>query len=160
MEVLALNNLLIPASYPHKASRGSWVEKHLRAISAYIHDGQSWLLAPKQDTLENLRRDFHRLAQIYITGLYGEFNPEEVIHSLEDKKGILKIPTTFKFIGYFLPPLIMIFILINPSMNPGFNEDLLTLFFMSWLLIGIDRYLNLGIIESILNLAKGLKDLN
>lgn len=159
MEILASTNLLIPASYPHRASRKSWVEQHFKAISAYIHDRQCWLLTPKENTLENLRNDFHGLTRIYISGLYGEFASEKILAD-KNKDILSQTPKILKVIGYFLPPFIIVFILINPSINPGLNEDLLSLFFMAWLLIGIDRYLNLGVVESVLDLARGLKDLS
>lgn len=160
MEVLALNTLLIPVGYPYRTSRNDWVERHFKVISSYIRDRESWLLAPQQNTLENLRDDFYRLTKFYLIGLYGEFRLEEVGSRLEEnQKFSNQVSKTFRLIGYLLPPSLMLIILANPSINPGFNEDLLSLFCMAWILIGIDRYLNLGIIDSTLTLAKGLKDL-
>lgn len=159
IEYLSRMCLLLPSDYRQRVPDQRWIKQHFTGISNYIKVRQSWLYAPQSHTLEDLRSDFHKLSKMFLTGLYGEFH-SEVMLAPEREPRFGKLSRLLQTAGYLIPLFAMGFILLNPAINPGFNLDLLSLFFMAWLLIGIDRYLNLGILDSVLNLVRGLKDLS
>ena len=159
MERLTFATQLIPSRYPHKSSRQNRVKIHFRAISLYIHERQSQLYDPQKTTLRDLRNDFDNLARIYIAGAYGEFDSSSLLSLKEEEKQSLLLKVT-RITIYFLILAFMGIMLLNPVLLPGVNRDSLSLFFLAWLLIGIDRYFELGILEAVLNMAKGLKGLS
>lgn len=116
---------------------------------------KSWLYAPQSHTLEDLRHDFSELARIFCTGLYGEFQPED-LPVPEKRTGVSRFFRILQTLGFVVPLAVMGFFLLNPTVNPDLDRSLVWIFFISWLMIGIDRYLNLGILDPILNFAKGL----
>ncbi|MEM6433096.1 MAG: hypothetical protein AAF773_04440 [Cyanobacteria bacterium P01_D01_bin.115] len=159
MEYLSKMCLLLPSGYRQGLSEQRWIKQHFKGISYYIKVRQSWLYVPQSHTLEDLRSDFSKLAKVFVTGLYGEFQPED-LPAPEKNTRISRFFRSLQVVGYLLPLLVMGFLILNPAVNPDLGIGLIWIFFISWLIIGLDRYLNLGILDPILNTAKGLKSLS
>ena len=164
MSYLSSISLLIPKQYPSNRYRRSWINNQFRSISAFIQDRQSWLYAPGETTLQDLRRDYHMLAKMYIDGSYGsfpyseEFQPEPVPVRQQQSQ------TIAQWLGFLLPLglIVSAFFFPNSLPTPLQSPEIQEVFIWlgtTWLLIGIDKYLNLGVLDSIVDLASGLKGL-
>jgi hypothetical protein len=167
MEYLARVTMLISFHYGiGKSSNQKWIQKHFQNISYYIRERRRWLIAPNETTLDDLRRDFRKLAYYYLTGKYGAWEwqsfefPTEVVKQTRFQKiqGNL-----VRFFGITLPLLIMAFYILFPDKFPNPDAEILKnlpYIFIAWLLVSLDITLKLGVIESLTKLITGLKDLS
>ena len=72
MDYLARITMLIPLHYGMgRSGNQKWIQQHFQNISYYIRERRRWLIAPNETTLDDLRRDFRKLAYYYLTGKYG-----------------------------------------------------------------------------------------
>jgi hypothetical protein len=72
MDYLARVTMLVPLHYGMgRSGNQKWIEQHFQNISYYIRERRRWLIAPNETTLDDLRRDFRKLAYYYLTGKYG-----------------------------------------------------------------------------------------
>ncbi|MEM9808699.1 MAG: hypothetical protein AAF959_25870 [Cyanobacteria bacterium P01_D01_bin.56] len=164
MTYLSSMSLLIPNTYLGNRYRKEWVNNQFRSISAFIQDRQSWLYAPGGNTLQDLRRDFHMLVQMYIDGTYGTFPHSEEFwpKAVPDRKQWLQAIT--QLIGFLIPLGLIVSVFIFPGSLPTSlqSPEIQGAFIWvgtAWLFLGIDRYLNFGVLDSIVDLASGLKGL-
>ncbi|MEB3193349.1 MAG: hypothetical protein VKL42_23650 [Snowella sp.] len=167
MEYLARVTMLIPWRYSiGKSNNQKWIQKHFQNISYYIRERRRWLIAPNETTLDDLRRDFRKLAYYYLTGKYGAWEwqsfelPTEVIKQTRFQK---IQGTLIRFFGIILPLLIIVSCIVFRSKFPILDEDILkNLFYLCicWLFVSLDITLKLGFIESLTKLITGLKDLS
>ncbi|NEQ99011.1 MAG: hypothetical protein F6K30_20220 [Cyanothece sp. SIO2G6] len=164
MDYLASMSLLIPNHYPGHRHRKAWVNNQFRSISAFIHDRQSWLYAPGATTLQDLRRDFHMLARMYVDGSYGAFPHSEEFwpKPVPTRKRWLSVIA--QGIIFFVPLGLIVLALAFPGRLPTplqvpEIQQALVWVGIAWLLLGIDKYLNLEVLDSIVDLASGLKGL-
>lgn len=167
MDYLARVTMLIPWRYSMgRSSNQKWIQKHFQNISYYIRERRRWLIAPNETTLDDLRRDFRKLAYYYLTGKYGAWEwqsfelPTEVIKQTRFQK---VQGTLIRFFGIALPLLIMAFYIVFPDKFPNPNAEVLKnlpYIFIAWLLVSLDITLKLGVIESLTKLITGLKDLS
>jgi hypothetical protein len=165
MEYLSKINLILETRI--NSRKVEWLENHFKNIYEYIQERRRWVVSPTRNTLNDLRRDFIFLANIYVSGQYGEFKWEEPFTETKktqktDKLSILKL--FVKFLGITFPLLIMGLYLYDPNkfflkaMDVEY-KDPVTYIFLAWLLISVDITLKLGIVESLVKLAQGLRDL-
>ncbi|RUR83141.1 hypothetical protein ACF3DV_29280 [Chlorogloeopsis fritschii PCC 9212] len=166
-ERLAYLTRLIPFKYPYKNYS---ISQHFINISELIREKGKLLFIPTESTLPNLRNDFYKLAGIFITGYYGNFNilfPEFQIVSVEPtplktKKGG-KLIYLIQGIGFMIPLIVLVCLMVLPNLENFLhikpNYELLFLLSISWLLLGIDSYLKLGVTKSFIDFVKGLKEL-
>ena len=164
MNYLSSMSLFIPNNYLGNRYRKEWVNNQFKSISAFIQDRQSWLYAPGQDTLQDLRHDFHMLAQMYIDGSYGTFPRSGEFWPIAVPVRRQWLRDIARLIGFLIPLGLIISILIFPDSLPPFLQspeiqDAFIWVGTAWLFIGIDRYLNFGVLDSIVDLASGLKGL-
>ncbi len=142
------------------SSDQTWVNNHFESMAVYILERGRWLIAPTECTIVDLKNDFNKLAKIFITGNYGDFEwikkPEEAQTKIDWKQRVLLEIPRISSIG--IP-----FILLIPGVNKYFftanQQNILSLVLVAWLLACIDITLKLGIIKSVIELMKGIKDL-
>ncbi len=163
MDYLARVTTLIPWHYGiGKPSNQKWIQQHFQNISYYIRERRRWLIAPNETTLDDLRKDFRKLAYYYLTGKYGawqwqSFDLEtEVIKQTQFQK---IQGTLIRFFGIALPLFVMAFFIIFSKNFPDHKEILnnLPYIFIAWLLVSLDITLKLGVIESLTKLITGLQ---
>lgn len=138
----------------------SWVDSHFSAMSSYCRERERWIAAPTKTTLATLTHDFSYLAEIFITGNYGDFSWQASEINQNQPSRLRQVAKFFtRFIGLAVPLLLMGLYLINPDLFPFLIIDkvVLTYVFISWLLISIDVILGLGVVKELANVAKTLK---
>jgi hypothetical protein len=167
MDYLARVTMLIPLHYGiGKPSNEKWIQQHFQNISYYIRERRRWLIAPNETTLDDLRRDFRKLAYYYLTGKYGawEWQSFELPTEVSKQTRFQKIQgNLIRFIVVTVPLLIMAFYILFPSKFPNPNAKILEnlpVIFIAWFFVSLDVNLKLGIIESLVKLISGLKDLS
>jgi hypothetical protein len=167
MDYLARVTMLIPWHYSiRKSSNQKWIEQHFQNIAYYIRERRRWLIAPNETTLDDLRRDFRKLAYYYLTGKYGawEWQSFELTNEVVKQTRFQKIRGNLvRFFGITLPLLIMAFYILFPDKFPNPDAEILKnlpYIFIAWLLVSLDITLKLGVIESLTKLITGLKDLS
>jgi hypothetical protein len=153
---------LAPKSRDEATQR--WVWKHFKEMELFIRKRERWIMVPSSSTLASLRRDFLRLAPIYITRQYGVFEWENLYREPgEDtsdwKDHLLKWLKTL--VGFIIPLALMGLYLWNPDLFPAvqFDAETVGLVFVAWLLLGLDVVFDLGVVSGLVELAKGIKDL-
>ncbi len=144
-------------------SNQDWSKEHFHRLSNFVNEREKWVISPNESTLDDLRTDFYLIAKILASGNYGEFKWEYAgeikVNEQVDSKNSYKI-FVLKFVGLVLPLLTLLFLIFYPQYLPnGVDVNLVTLIFISWLLITIDSLLKLGVIAGIVNLAKEIKNL-
>jgi hypothetical protein len=165
MDDLARNTLLLEARYSAGSNvTQNWVESHFKKMESYIRERERWVIAPADTTLGSLRRDFYRLATIYATANYGNFIWPEEERKPEETKSMqvrLLLGELLDFLGILLPLAIIGFLLWQPTLLEALNieANALALVFLAWLLLSIDRKLKLGVVDGLVGLAKGIKEL-
>jgi hypothetical protein len=161
---LARNTLLMPLRYASKSrDNQNWVHKHFKNMELYIRERERWAIAPKETTLSKLRADFYKLVPVYLTGSYGDFDwmeeraPKEVVLTRR-QRFVAAFP---RMMGFLLPILIMGYFLWRPAQAEamGLKGSVIAIILISWVLLTIDTVLRLGVVASLVNLAKGIKDL-
>lgn len=163
---LSRMTLLLGGRYAIRSeSNHAWVFRHFKEMELYVHERARWSVAPDDSTLDNLRRDFRALAPIYITGLYGDFEWRNLYAAPERPHGGLlrrALTNALRFVGLVLPLVLMGFYLLRPDKFPFIPKEsskIITLIFISWLLLVLDSSLKLGVVAQLTGLAKGIKDL-
>lgn len=167
MSYLSRVTTLIPWHYSiGKSVSQQWIQQHFQNMAYYILERRRWLVAPNKATIDNLRKNFYDLAYYYFTEEYGSWEwqffqmPAEVIKQTRFQK-IKKI--SVRFIGITLPLIIMALYILFPAKLPNSNAEInknLPYIFIAWLLVSLDITLKLGVIESLVKLITGLKDLS
>ncbi len=165
MDDLARNTLLLAARYSAGSNANqNWVEGHFKKMESYIRERERWVITPTDTTLGSLRRDFYRLATVYATANYGNFIWPEEERKPEETKPMrvrLLLGELLRFSGILLPLAVIGFLLWQPALLEALNieANALALVFLAWLLLSIDAKLKLGVVDSIVGLAKGIKEL-
>ena len=134
----------------------------LRSIEAFIHERENWVITPKKNSLELLRKDFDKLALILISGQYGEFKSKKKIMVRE----VAPTPPTFtdkilQAIFFLFPYGLILVLYFKPEFisNLGLNYTTVFLVIIAWILLTIDIRLKLGFVERVAGLAKTMKEL-
>lgn len=167
MDYLARVTMLIPWHYSMgRNANQKWIQQHFQNIAYYIRERRRWLIAPNETTLDDLRKDFRKLAYYYLTGKYGawEWQSFELPTEVVKQTRFQKIQgTLIRFFGILLPLVIMGLLMLFPDKFPNLDLDVkskVPYVFIGWLLVSIDVTLKLGVIESLTKLITGLKDLS
>lgn len=163
---LSRMTLLLASRYATRSeSNQSWVFRHFKEMELYLREHERWAIAPTDSTLADLRRDFRQLAPLYITGQYGAFEWRNLFTAPEiSPYGLMRRVLTgvLRFIGIVLPLILMGLYLLRPDKFPFIppeSRKIITLIFISWLLLVLDSSLKLGVVAQLTSLAKGIKDL-
>jgi hypothetical protein len=166
IDYLARKTLLLTSRYLYtSATNRSWVYNHFRHMESFIRERERWVFAPDSTTLETLRDDFHRLLfEVYLGGNYGNFSWTEQTPASSQSHNIWKSQIQDfapRILGVLLPVLLLVLLLWNPTSLYfiGLDNNMLSLILISWFLLSLDAVLKLGIIASLVSIAKGIKDL-
>lgn len=134
----------------------------LRSIEAFVRERENWVITPKKNTLELLRRDFDKLALLLISGQYGEFKPK-VRHKTKET---IAVPATFTdrvmtALFFLFPYGILLVLYFKPEYIASLGLNITTTFLVAivWILLTIDAHLKLGFVERAAGLAKTMKEL-
>lgn len=167
MAYLARVTTLIPWHYSiGKSASQQWIQQHFQNMAHYILERRRWLIAPNRTTLQSLRENFYDLAYYYLAEEYCSWEwhflqvPSEGIKQTRSQK-IREI--SVRFVGITLPLVIMALYILFPEKLPNPNVEInknLPYIFIAWLLVSLDITLKLGVIESLVKLVTGLKDLS
>lgn len=171
VEHLSRLTLLIPQSYKIRSKfHQQWLENHFQSLSNYLQERVRWIAAPTENTLCQLRDEFYQIAHLYITGEYGLFDwDSNIILEKSAKSGWQQnlVSVLIRLMGIVIPLGLMgtyIFVPteIREKLFPGITIETnnVAYIFTAWLLITIDITLKLGVVESIIEVAKGLRDLS
>ncbi len=167
---LAKRVQLLGIAYRNNSPHNSkWIQNHFDDLSEYIRERERWAIAPRQGTLSSLRTDFYGLAEIFVSGNFGEYDwkkpstdGSDNLESSTNKKSLLSIGgKIIRLIGYITPIFLIGLYLWNPNNFPiiNLNRDVATIVLLAWILLSLDIGLNLGIVTSLITLAKDIKDL-
>jgi hypothetical protein len=164
MDYLSKINLILETRINSKSN--VWVDDHFKNIYEYIQERRRWVASPTKNTLNDLRRDFIFLGNIYVSGQYGEFKWENLSLKTKNSKESNKL-NLLKLSGRFLGislPLLMMGLYLSPSTSSWFHginipKNTVTYVFFAWFLISLDITLKLGIVESLVKFAQGLREL-
>jgi len=137
---------------------------HFKKIKQFIVEREKSIVIPTKKTSAELQKDFQYLAKIYISGNYGEFDKlsdraVEELPELTISQRILNILT--RGLGVVIPIGAMTYLFLQPSLMENLRIDptVLSLILMAWLLLAIDNFFKLGIVSSIMGLAREIRDL-
>lgn len=135
----------------------------LKNIELFVREREGWVIAPKRNTLEILRKDFNKLALVLINGHYGEFKPKS-----NKKQKETTTPPSLSFtdklvrgIATLFPYGILAILYFKPDFikNTGLDINTAFLVAIAWILLTIDARLKLGLVDRIAGLAKTMKEL-
>jgi hypothetical protein len=161
---LAQNTMLLPLCFRSTdAATQRKTFKHFKELESFVRERERWAIAPAEQTLADLRRDFKALASIYITGRYGLFHWQDA--GVEEPapesrwKGVSA--ALLRLVGVVLPLGLMGAYLWKSALFPGVDVDkkVVGLIFIAWLLLALDAGLKLGVVSQLTSIAKGIKDL-
>lgn len=154
----------------------SWLPSHFLALYAFVLERKRWAISPQTTTLHDLQKDLMNLCPIFVSRMYGEFHDYSDYQKwVDDNKHILVSKKSWyqnslfllrRFFGLIFPLIVMGYIIVQDKYPFLSNTDvddsvhkIITYVFFAWFIIGIDVVLSLGVVDSILKAAKGLKDL-
>lgn len=135
----------------------------LKNIELFVREREGWVITPKRNTLEILRKDFDKLAVLLINGCYGEFKSKAM---KKPKETATLPPLTFsekllRTIFTLFPYAILVILYIKPEYMKNIGLDITTTFLVAvaWILLTIDAKLKLGLVDRVAGLAKTMKEL-
>jgi hypothetical protein len=165
VRILERNIQLIPLCFSSGSSQNDlWVYSYFKKMESYVREREKWVITPNEKTLKTLREDFSTLAEIMISGNYGEFILKE---QERDEEPDQNLPTSTKYtsllrlLATILPFILLITIFVFPNaINAlGIDNNILALFLLAWLLLAIDSSLMLGIMDNATTVIKTLREL-
>jgi hypothetical protein len=163
IRILRRNVLLLSQTFiSTNSGNNEEAVRQLKNIEAYIREREGWLIIPKKNTLESLRKDFDKLALVLICGQFGEFKPK----TKRNTKEVVQHPLTLtdkllRAIGVVFPYFILVVLYFKPELVKNIGLDVTTAFLVAiaWILLTIDVRLNLGLVEHVTGLVKTVKEL-
>jgi hypothetical protein len=161
MDDLARNTLLI-ALKGERQGEGSWTNQHFSNLASYIRKRQQWVIAPMPTTLGDLRSDFYQLAAIYLAGNYGAFVwPPERDQQTGPQQGHL-VAGLLRILGFIVPLAVLALLIFEKGRWEILRDvptNTLWLILIAWVLLSIDTGLKLGVVSSVIALAKSIREL-
>jgi hypothetical protein len=156
---------LLSVTFPSDGDRMSeWSRKHFQSIELYVCEVEQAVIAPKYNTLIDLRENMKPLIEMFVFSQYGNDLWKGSPPDLET----VKEPTAvkrFSVIGKILSPVIPFALLIAGHFLPEFLEKLSfekEMFFLlvgAWFILALDSSIGLGIIDKVLRTAKEVRGL-
>jgi hypothetical protein len=132
-------------------------------MSKFIEEREFSVITPTEKTLDSLRKDFSNFVSIMITGQYGRFRfRKEKPSKPEVIRPAGVINNTFRLVATLAPFILLMSIFVFPSyyIQIGIDSNWVLLASLIWILLILDTYLKLGIIERATGILKTMKDLN
>lgn len=160
---LAKHISLLALSYRgyHEASK-KWIKERFDRVISYVISRQCSIVAPINTTLDDLRKDFYKLTLIFITGNYGELGSMDIVEKEKSSDLSPKFPVSIlRFVGFILPIVLFSLYLWHPDFFPfiSIDKNIITLTLLAWLMLSIDSFFKLGIVASLVDLMKAVKEL-
>jgi hypothetical protein len=144
-------------------SMREWTLQYFKTMQKYVRQLELWIIAPKSDTLQSLRKDFYTMAGILLYGNYAQMDWAALTSEdqVKQKTSVQRLGSTVqRFIGIGLPILLLYVVIFYPGIIPaGIGFDKISIVAIAWFLIAIDANLKLGVIDRILEIAKAIKEL-
>lgn len=166
MNFLANRLILMGMNYPGSDEfNKNWMYQYFCKISRFVRERERLVIAPRENSLDQLRQDFVRLGKMFSSGEYGSFDVQVAeIEKGEHKHTSLLARVTSLIIGIAsiaLPILALSFMITAPEVFSQLNINRDAVFYISiaWLLLALDRLFGMGIVESFLSLLKATKEL-
>jgi hypothetical protein len=164
LRILARNILLLPYCYesPYDANN-AWASEYFKVMAGRVREYERWVIAPKENTLSDLRKEINELTHMFISRNFGSVSyelppvPEIIPQSRQSQFARLIV----RFIGVAIPGFILVILYLYPIQvsNTGLDKNIVGLIALAWILLTIDASLGLGVVEKISGLAKAIKDL-
>jgi hypothetical protein len=166
--IRTLKKYLVLLSYQYAGSNpptNSWADRQFKLIKRFVEEKEWQITAPLTDTHSKILGELQSLVEILMTARYGDFkfkstatasNEEPVMNHLSHIfRGVLKL------LGIITPLLLLIGIYFFPEQfrTLGFDNKVVALVCLAWLLLAIDINLNLGIAERVGELVKAFREL-
>lgn len=161
IQTLRRNIVLLSAMFSNK--NDTWPTAHFRKMEQFVSERERWAIAPQEQTLADLRQDFSAFLEILVTGEYGKFEWDDsedltLATPEAEQKPAERIA---RFLASILPFVLLLILFIFPAQIKaiGFDNNIVGLFLLAWLLLAIDSSLKLGMVERASAFAKTIKDL-
>lgn len=156
---------LLSVTFPSEGDRmREWSRKHFKSIELYVREVEQAVIAPKSNTLIDLRETMKPLIELFVFSQYGndlwKGSPPDLEPAQEPAAG-----KRFSVIGKILSPVIPLALLIAGHLLPEFLEKLSfekEMFFLlvgAWFILALDSSIGLGIIDKVLRTAKEVRGL-
>jgi hypothetical protein len=166
IRIQSLRRYLILLSYQYPTSElGSknWALSQFKQMEAFVREKESQIIAPQADTQAKMSAELFSLLTILLTAQYGEFKYTSVSEAEEvaSGQGIRTRGWLIRFLGH-ISPLILIaanYYFKDQFQAIGFDNQIVALVGLAWLLLALDAILNLGIVDRITGLAKAMSEL-
>lgn len=142
-----------------------WAYDYFRKISRFVRERERLIIAPTEDTLDQLRKDMLYLGNILASGKYGafDFQVSEVEKDEQKPRSLLErvLAVSIGIGSVAIPILVISFMIVSPEGFNQLNINRDTVFYISiaWLLLALDKLFGMGIVESFLSLLKATKEL-
>lgn len=166
IRIRGLRRYLILLSYQYPTSElgpTNWARSQFKQMEMFVREKESQIIAPQVDTQSKMSAELYNLSKILLMAQYGEFRYESI--SEMDEVAITQEIRTkgwlIRFLG-LISPLILLAVnyYFRESLQAiGFDNQIVALVGLAWLLLALDANLNLGIVERITSLAKAMREL-
>lgn len=142
-----------------------WIKRHFKEIELFIRERQRWAIAPIATTQETLEEDFYNFAPIFISNMLGEipWSPQTLnIESPQVDRKVNFWKNVLKLLLSTLPLAVFAILLLNKNLLNEWkmNPQVIVLLSIAWSILLIDRTLNLGLVESVVKIAQGIRDIS
>jgi hypothetical protein len=142
-----------------------WAYDYFRKISRFVRERERSIIAPTEDSLDQLRKDMLYLGNILSSGKYGafDFQVSEVEKEKQKPRSLLErsLAVSIGVVSVAIPIVVISFMIVSPEGFNQLNINRDTVFYISvaWLLLSLDKLFDMGIVENFLSLLKATKEL-
>lgn len=154
---------LLASHYSRKNNHNKeWIKTHFGNLALFIRERERWIVAPRENTLTDLRKDFYALSEMFVTGRYGDFEWGNIgTYSPPETKKNTLARNILRFLGIIFPASLFILYFVEPDLFGviGLNQEVISIVLISWLLLSMDSFFGLGVISSFAQLVKSIKEL-
>jgi len=164
--IRGLRRYLILLSYQYPTNElgiENWARSQFRKMEAFTREKESQIIAPQVDTQSKMSGELYGLLNILLTAQYGEFKydgiseAEELVQTQETRKRSWLI----RLLGLVSPIILLAanYYFKAQLQALGFDNQIVALIGLAWLLLALDANLNLGFVDRITSLAKAMREL-
>ena len=165
LRIRGVRRYLILLSYQYPTSElgsNNWARGQFKRMEAFILEKESQIIAPQADTQKQMSAELYDLLQILLTAQYGEFKYTSITETEESvpEQG-QQSNWLVRLLGLTGPFLLLAtnYYFKDQIEAIGFDNQVVALVGLAWLLLALDANLKLGIVDRITNLAKAMREL-
>jgi hypothetical protein len=149
---------------PQSDTTRMWIREHFSQILAFVRERERWVIVPTASTKLKLQQDLSAIVHIFITGEYGDFAWDSHSGSSQPPRTATwrrAIAGLSRASGFVIPLLLMGYLITHPEQltSVGIQANVLAVISLAWLLLSVDVLFRLGLVSSVIDLAKGIRDL-